>query len=245
MNKSGVFQMVRDRLAFALDVPSDREAIDEKLVPVAGMTKWVKINSVFFGPDRDYALGVIREAGSVPFVDIKGHDIPTSTARNAYEAWRMGAGMITIHASGTSAMMREVMKAFSYEQDPPIILAITVLTSISDEMLNHELKVNGNTAGHVVHLARLARDAGVHGVVCSPNETRFVRQACGEDFIIVNPGIRFSGEKERDQERANTPKNAILNGADALVMGSDLLKDPANNVPRALNEIEAGLVERG
>ncbi len=240
------FNETRDRLAFALDVPSTKEAIDEKLLPVLGKTKWVKINSVFFGQGRDYAIKTIINGGSVPMVDIKAHDIPSSTARNVLEAWLLGAGMVTIHASATSGAMEEVMKILGKEagEKRPIVLAITVLTSIDKEKMNKELRVDGEPLEQVLHLAQLAKDSGVDGVVCSPKETIHVREACGEDFIIKNPGIRFAGKKERDQKRVGTPRVAIANGATGLVMGSDLLRDPVNNIPRALEEIRLGLLDR-
>ena len=240
------FQEPKDRLIFSLDVPSTSWAIDEKLDPVSGQTKWVKINSIFFGPGRDYALEKIIRAGSLAMVDIKAHDIPSSTARNIIEAWRMGAAMVTIHASVTREAMQAVMYGVEKEagEGRPIILAITVLTSIDKETMNNDLKVPGEPLDQVLHLASLAQNAGVDGVVCSPQETEHVRRVCGEDFLIVNPGIRFSGEQERDQARVGTPRGTIAKGATALVMGSDLLKDPIKNVPRAIEEIKLGLLDR-
>ena len=240
------FDERRNRLAFALDVPSTKEAIDEKLLPVLGKTGYVKVNSVFFGPARDYAIKTIRDAGSVPMVDIKAHDIPTSTARNVIEVWRCGAGVVTIHASATSEAMKAVMKEVKdvAGDERPIVLAITVLTSINQVVLNEELRIPGSNLRQVLHLANLADESGVDGVVCSPQETNYVRQVFGEDFIIFNPGIRFGGEQERDQKRVGTPRGAIADGADVLVMGSDLLKNPVNNIPRALEEIRLGLLDR-
>lgn len=240
------FVLPEERLIFALDVPSTKDAIDEKLNPVLGATKWVKINSVFFGPNRDYAISKIINARSLPMVDIKAHDIPTSTARNVVEAWRCGAAMVTIHASATKKAMEAVMDEVKKEAGftRPIVLAITILTSIDNRAMNDELKISGAVRDQVLHLAELAQKSGVDGVVCSSEETEDVRQACGDDFIIVNPGIRFVGEKERDQARVGTPRGTIIKGATALVMGSDLLKDPINNIPRALEEIRLGL-EKG
>ena len=246
-NMLAKFENPEDRLIFALDVPGIQKDIDEKLDPVLGKTRWVKINSIFFGPARDYTLKKIIDAGSLPMVDIKAHDIPSSTARNVIEAWRIGAAMITIHASATKEAMKAVMYGVGKEagEGRPIILAITLLTSIDKATMNKELRICGNPLDQVLFLADLAREAGVDGVVCSPQETEHVRAVCGKDFLIVNPGIRFSGEQERDQARVGTPRGTIAKGATALVMGSDLLKDPANNVPRAIEEIRLGLLNRG
>jgi orotidine-5'-phosphate decarboxylase len=235
-----------ERLIFALDVSSTKEAIDEKLNPVLGKTKWVKVNSVFFGPARDYAVNKIINAGSLPMIDIKAHDIPTSTARNVVEVSRVGAAIVTVHAVATRKAMETVMEEVEQEagEKRPIILAITVLTSIKKEVLNDELGIPGEVLDHVLRRAKLAQKSGFDGIVCSPEETEYVRETCGGEFIIVNPGIRFAGKKERDQERVGTPKGTIIKGATALVMGSDLLKDPVNNIPRAIEEIRLGLLSR-
>jgi len=186
---------------------------------------------------------MIKSAGSEPFIDIKIHDIPSTAARHAMEAWRLGAGMITVHAQGTRKMMEEVMKTLDdrLDRDRPYVLAVTLLTSIDSRALSSELLVSRSPIDYVTYLARLAQLAGVDGVICSPREAAAVREMCGDDFLIFTPGIRFSGEKERDQARVGTPRGSIASGATGIVMGSDLLKDPVNNIPRALREIELGL----
>jgi orotidine-5'-phosphate decarboxylase len=155
--------------------------------------------------------------------------------------------MLTMHSEGGPEMIYDSVEALEKEfgKDRPLVLAITILTSINRTLMNWWMGIPGTVEEEVVRRARLAMVVGADGVVCSPNEAARVREACGEKLLIVTPGIRFSGEEERDQKRVNTPRAAIANGSDMLVMGSDLRKgNPEENVTRAIHEIELGLQDR-
>jgi len=162
------------------------------------------------------------------FADVKVHDIPNTVAGAAREIARLGAAVFNVHASGGAEMMRAAKEAAG-SVDPNVkVIAVTVLTSMADQ----ELRTVGqgdSVALQVERLARLAKEAGLDGVVCSPRETEVVRRACGPEFLIVTPGVRPAGAAMGDQRRVTTPLEAVRAGADILVVGRPITAaaDPA------------------
>ncbi|MFI5395358.1 MAG: orotidine-5'-phosphate decarboxylase [Candidatus Binatia bacterium] len=236
---------MRARLIFALDVGSVTEALDyvDALAREVGMFKVGKQLFLHAGPQ---IVQLIRERGSEVFLDLKFHDIPRTVAKAAGEATRMGVRMFDVHASGSLEMMKrtvaEVSKVCrSQGLRRPKVLAVTVLTSLSREDLKR-VGVASGIENQVVRLARLAKEAGMDGVVASPHEIAPIRKECGRGFLIVTPGVRLRGGTWEDQKRVTTPETAIRAGADYLVVGQPI-REAADPVAAA-REIVAAM-ERG
>ena len=165
------------------------------------------------------------------FYDCKFHDIPNTVAGASRAAARRGVWMFNVHASGGTAMMRAAVQAASEGARSaglarPLVIAVTVLTSIDTATLQGELGVPGGLATQVVRLARLAQDSGCDGVVASPQEVSAIRDACGPKFLLVIPGVRPAGADIGDQKRVMTPGEAMGAGADFLVVGRPITAAP-------------------
>jgi len=226
-----------DRLIVALDVSSATEAL--KIVQALGpAVSTYKVGNQLFTAEGP---GVVRElvgSGKKIFLDLKFHDIPNTVAGGVRSAAALGVCMLTVHAAGGSAMLRAAMDAARQAPKPPLVLAVTVLTSLSDADLQ-ETGVAGRTRDHALVLATLARNCGCDGIVASPHEARIIRQELGTGFVIVTPGIRPAGSGKGDQSRVNTPAEAIAAGADYLVVGRPITEadDPAQAARQIVNEI--------
>jgi orotidine-5'-phosphate decarboxylase len=160
------------------------------------------------------------------FYDAKFHDIPNTVAGAVRAAARRGVWMVNIHSSGGSAMMRAAREAADTVATPPLLIGVTVLTSIDTATLNNDLRIPGDTATQVVHLARMTQEAGLDGVVASPQEVSLIRASCGPEFVTVIPGIRPAGAAVNDQARVATPGDAVRAGADYLVVGRAITSAP-------------------
>jgi orotidine-5'-phosphate decarboxylase len=219
-----------NRILVALDVNSlarAREAVSQ----LAGAVGGFKIGKELFTAEGPAVVHAIAGDGHRVFLDLKFHDIPTTVAGAVRSAARLGVWMLTIHASGGPAMMaaaREAAERAVAETGwpRPLIAAITVLTSLDDQMLA-QIGVAGSLDAQVRRLAQLARKAGADGVVCSPREISVVREACGDDFLIVTPGIRpvraAGSLPQDDQARTLTAAESVAAGADYLVIGRPIL----------------------
>jgi orotidine-5'-phosphate decarboxylase len=220
---------VRERLIVALDL-DDLEEVKQRvrlLVPEIGMFKVGKQLFTYAGPQ---AVRLIQELGGEIFLDLKFHDIPNTVAKAAIEATRLGVKMFNVHASGSLEMMRttvrEVRRICRQEKRrQPIMLAVTVLTSLNQDDLKR-LGVGGRVTDQVVRLALLTKEAGMDGVVASPHEVAAIRIACGRRFVIVTPGIRSVQAERNDQQRVMTPAGAIAAGVDYIVVGRPILEAP-------------------
>ncbi len=164
------------------------------------------------------------------FLDLKFHDIPNTVASACAAATRLGVAMLNVHAGGGRAMMRAARDAVDaaakeLARPAPLLIAVTVLTSLADADLA-EMGQPGTTAQQVVRLAGLAKDCGLDGVVCSAHEAATLRAACGKHFRLVTPGIRMAGAAKDDQARIVTPDAAIRLGADSLVIGRPITQAP-------------------
>ena len=173
------------------------------------------------------------------FLDLKYHDIPNTVARAVRSAADLGVWMVDLHASGGLRMMEEAKRILEpYGKDAPLIIAVTVLTSMEDLDLL-QIGINASPMEQVLRLAHLTQRAGLDGVVCSPQEVEILRNACGEDFKLVTPGIRPIGADFGDQRRVMTPTAAIRAGSDYLVIGRPITK--ADNPAEVLRSINASI----
>jgi orotidine-5'-phosphate decarboxylase len=223
----------------ALDVGSRGEALAlvAQLTGVAGMFKVGNELFVAEGPD---VVRAIVDKGERVFLDLKLHDIPNTVLKAALEAAALGVSMLTIHASGGSEMIQSTRKALEdrFGEDRPIIVAVTVLTSIDDETLT-QTGVTDTPDAQVLRLARLAGGAGADGFVCSSREIKLVRENLDPSFKIVTPGVRMPAQSADDQKRVATPREALDAGADWLVIGRYVNSAP--DPKAALLEVIASL----
>ena len=236
---------VKDRLIVALDVETLAEA--ERMADrLQGLVTRFKIGSQLFTAAGPSAVEAIQKRGAEVFLDLKFHDIPNTVAGAAREATRMGVLMFNVHASGGRAMMAagaEAAAAAARELGVrrPIVLAVTVLTSLDRGALGRELGVADSVEGHVLHLAALAASAGLDGCVASPNEIGGLRTSRGPGWVIVTPGVRPAGSAVGDQSRIATPAAAVTAGAHYLVVGRPITAapDPARAAEAVLREMGA------
>ncbi len=207
----------------ALDVSSAREAL-AMADTLRGTVGGYKVGSQLFTAEGPDIVRALTMRGDRVFLDLKFHDIPNTVAGAIGSASRLGAWMMNVHACGGPAMMTAAKeaadRAASDGRERPVVIAVTVLTSMDAETLK-VVGVDRSPLDQVVHLARMAQDAGLDGVVASPLETAAIRRACGPDFLIVTPGIRggAAGDAKNDQSRTMTPGEAVHAGASYLVVG--------------------------
>jgi len=247
----------RDRLIVALDVPGAFQA--RQIVQTIGEAAVTyKVGKQLFTAEGPQVVRDLISSGRKVFLDLKFHDIPHTVAAAVKSAADLGVSMMTVHASGGSKMLKAAAEAAS--QSPakiprsgpatagvemvagPTILAVTVLTSLTDSDLQ-ESGICGNVLSQVLRLGALARNAGCGGLVASAQEAGELRRELGEDFAIVTPGIRPAGTAPGDQARVVTPKDAITAGATHLVVGRPILDapDPAYAAAKIVQEIAAAL----
>ncbi|MEW6214948.1 MAG: orotidine-5'-phosphate decarboxylase [Nitrospirota bacterium] len=217
-----------EKLILALDVSEHSYAIElvEKFKDYVGIFKVGLEAFTYSGPK---IIEDINKRGKRVFLDLKFHDIPNTVSKAAIAAARLGVYMFNIHTSGGLEMMkrcRDSIVEISLKEDleRPKILGVTVLTSLSKEVLREELGIQHSLRTHVRHLSSLALKAGLDGVVASAREAAAIRSHCGRGFLIITPGIRPSWTPPDDQKRTMTPKEAIREGADYLVMGRSILQ---------------------
>jgi orotidine-5'-phosphate decarboxylase len=184
---------------------------------------------------------MVRElvaSGRRVFLDLKYHDIPNTVSSAVREAAQLGVSMLTVHASGGGKMLRAAAEAAASQAAPPLVLAVTVLTSLDDSDLN-KLGVRGNVVDQVLRLAALALSSGCKGVVASAHEASALRQELGRDFTIVTPGVRPAGSGHADQARVVTPGEAVASGATYIVVGRPITEaaDPAAEARAILSQI--------
>ena len=215
------------RVIVALDFPDAGAALAAagRLDPALCRVKVGKELFVSAGPA---IVGQLHERGFEVFLDLKFHDIPNTVAAACRAAARLGVWMLNVHASGGSAMMRAAREAVAAFPRPPLLIGVTVLTSLSDAELG-EVGFAGSAADNVARLARLAASSGLDGVVCSAEEAAMLREALGAGFVTVTPGIRLAGGAKGDQSRVVTPEDAVRLGAHYLVIGRPVTQaaDPA------------------
>ncbi len=245
-----------ERLIVALDVNGAEEAgrLVQKLAPL-GVTRF-KIGLQLYTQAGPAAVEAVHRHGGQVFLDLKFHDIPNTVARAVQAATRLGVWMMNVHIQGGSEMMRRALASVKEEaarsrRGAPLLIGVTVLTSMSQKDLM-DFGMRKTLKDQVLYLAKLARTAGLDGIVASAQEAKVIRLAFGEDFLIVTPGIRPGGDaadiltaaaaKTRDdQQRTASPGEAIRAGADYLVVGRPIVEapDPAQAAEAVLRECRA------
>ena len=211
------------RIIVALDVDTKEEALN--LINQLQRTDIFKVGLELFIAEGPSLLQGIRRLGKKVFLDLKLHDIPNTVAQAVRMGIKHGAHMITLHSSGGVGMMAAAAEAArkGKEGARPVLLAVTILTSLKDEDLDR-IGMVASAAEQVLRLAALAKEAGMNGVVCSPQEIGLIRREFGEEFLVVTPGIRPSWAFLYDQKRPMTPRLAIEKGADYLVVGRPIIE---------------------
>lgn len=235
--QEGVQVAARDRLAVALDVPDAKSAY-ELVDRLDGACRWLKVGMELYYSAGNGLMETLAGRGYSIFLDLKLHDIPNTVAGAVRSVTGLGAGLLTVHASGGPAMLRAAAAAKA--PGAPKLLAVTVLTSMDQGELS-AIGVPGSPADQVLRLATMAKAAGMDGMVCSPEEVAAVRAATGPESILVIPGIRPAGAAADDQRRTATAADAIRRGASILVVGRPITKasDPAAAARAILDEIES------
>ena len=234
----------KERLVLALDVDDFKKA-EELVSKLSDCVGVFKVGSQLFTAEGTKVINMVNERGGKVFLDLKFHDIPNTVARAAEVATKLGVYIFNVHTSGGYEMMEAASEAskkisLALGVRKPLILGVTLLTSINQEILEKEIGVKKKLEEQVVHLAKLAKAAGLDGVVASSWEIKEIRKTCGEDFVILTPGIRPAGKSSDDQKRIMTPREAIKLGADFLVIGRPIrnASNPVEAAKEILREME-------
>ncbi|MFC5541311.1 MAG: orotidine-5'-phosphate decarboxylase [Bacilli bacterium] len=219
----------------ALDFPSEQEVFqflhhfDEKLFVKVGMELFYQE-----GPD---IVKKIKDLGHDIFLDLKLHDIPNTVKSAMKGLARLGVDLVNVHAAGGKKMMEAALEGLEAGSDVkrPLLIAVTQLTSTTEEQMQKEQKIPLTLMESVLHYAQLTKEAGLDGVVCSVHEAKQIAERCGEAFLRVTPGIRLLGGDAHDQKRVATPDYARQNGSSYIVVGRAVTK--AENVVEAYKEV--------
>jgi len=231
-----------DKLIVALDVDTldSAKTIVDTLYPAV---KIFKIGNQLFTNAGPSSVEYVVNKGGAVFLDLKFHDIPNTVAGAARAAVKLKVFMLNVHVQGGFDMMKKTMQAAKEEAEKlkiqrPLVLGVTVLTSMGEKDLK-DLEIRKGVKSQVTYLAKLAKEAGLDGVVASADEVQPIRWSCGDDFVIVTPGIRPELAQKNDQKRTATPKEAISLGANYIVVGRPILeaKDPKAAAEEILREI--------
>ncbi len=181
---------------------------------------FVKIGMELFYAEGPAIVRELHRRGHKIFLDLKLHDIPNTVEKAMAVLSRLQVEMVNLHAAGTKAMMLAALRGLTREDGTrPILLAVTQLTSTSEDRMHDELLISGSIGNCVCHYAQMAKEAGLDGVVCSPLEAGMVKERCGADFLTVTPGIRFADGQVGDQVRITTPAQAKQIGSNYIVVG--------------------------
>ncbi len=232
-------EKIKEKIVLALDVETYEEAkkLVDELSPYTGV---FKVGLQLYCAFGNEIVNYIKEKNAGFFLDVKLMDIPNTVQKASENIVLRGASFFNVHALGGVEMMMGAIKGAKDAiqktgAKPPIILAVTMLTSISQEVLDDELKINKNVSAYAIELAKLAKKAGLTGVVASPLELVEIKKACGDDFKVLCPGIRPLWSAKNDQKRIATPSETIKNGADYIVLGRAITK--AENPVEAMKKV--------
>lgn len=245
------------RIMVALDYP-DAAAAEGLVASLAGIPCYMKVGmQLFYAAGPGFVLG-LKERGYRVFLDVKMHDIPNTVKGGAESVTRLGVDMFNVHAAGGKAMLEAALEgvdkartsgagaAAGQAAERPLVIAVTQLTSTSQATLNDEIGIAGSIEAAVLRYARLARDAGLDGVVASALEVEPLKRELGAGFVAVTPGIRPAGAELGDQSRVLTPAAALRRGSDYLVIGRPITgaSDPRAALEAILDSIEKEGVSR-
>jgi orotidine-5'-phosphate decarboxylase len=240
MNSLGAFAPMnnsRSRLIVALDVP-DRAAALRAVDLLSGRVGYFKVGLELFTREGPRLVEEIRDRGEKIFLDLKLHDIPNTVKGAVRSACRLGVQMLTVHAAGGEGMLSQANQEARSSSAPPLILAVTALTSLSEKELQ-QIGIAGSVEHWVERLAELAYNSGIRGVVASSKELPMLRRKFRDEMQFVIPGIRPAGAALQDQSRAATPAEAVRAGAGYIVVGRPILQaaDPAKAADDIVSEM--------
>lgn len=237
----------KDRLIVALDVDTMQEAesLVSRLQDHVGV---FKVGMQLYNSEGPEVVRRIHQLGGRVFLDLKLHDIPNTVGQASAVLTRHRVFMFNVHTAGGSEMMKSAARSAAKEAREsgipvPLVIGVTVLTSINRAILENEMGVPATVEEQVVRWAKLAQESGLNGVVASPKEITAIRAACGADFVVITPGVRPAWAAVNDQKRVMTPKEAVQAGASYLVVGRPITgqADPVEAAKRIVNEMEEGL----
>ncbi|MFD0588032.1 orotidine-5'-phosphate decarboxylase [Paenibacillus sp. GCM10027627] len=210
------------RIMVALDYP-DAAAAEKLMEELKGIPCYMKVGMQLFYAAGPSFVASLKERGYYVFLDVKMHDIPNTVKGGANSVTRLGVDMFNVHAGGGSAMMEAALEgvdsALASGAKKPSVIAVTQLTSTSQSVLNEQIGIAGSVEDAVIRYAKLAKAAGLDGVVASPSEVVSIKEACGAAFQTVTPGIRPAGADLNDQSRIMTPGEALRQGTNFMVIG--------------------------
>ena len=216
--------MKREALIVALDV-EDLQAVRRIVRRLSPSVQFYKVGLRLFTREGPRVVRWLKRKGLKVFLDLKFHDIPNTVSQAVESACRLGVDFMTVHALGGEEMMKGAVESArraskKWKKSPPKIFAVTILTSQNDLL---PLGIAGSVKNGVLRLARLARKAGVNGLVCSPEEVKELKKRYRKAFRFITPGIRLNSQNRDDQKRTATPEQALSRGADYLVVGRPIL----------------------
>ncbi|MFI3174903.1 MAG: orotidine-5'-phosphate decarboxylase [Bacillota bacterium] len=229
--------MKRD-VIIALDFKNGAEAL-AFLDKFTGKKPFVKIGMELFYAEGPSIVKEIQQRGHKIFLDLKLHDIPNTVKSGMASITNLGVDVVNVHASGTIDMMKAALEGVMRPDGTrPLVIAVTQLTSTSEERMQKELLIHSNINETIVHYAKNAKTAGLDGIVCSPLEAGMVKDACGSEFLTITPGVRFADSEMGDQVRVTTPKKAKEIGTDYIVVGRPITSahDPVEAYNRCMTE---------
>ena len=218
---------------------ASKEEVFAFLDKFSGKKPFVKIGMELFYAEGPQIVREIKARGHKIFLDLKLHDIPNTVKKSMAVLSRLDVDMTNLHAGGTVSMMEAALEGLTRPDGTrPLLLAVTQLTSTSQEVMERDLLIKENIADVVVHYAKNAKLAGLDGVVCSPLESGKVHETCGEGFLTVTPGVRFADGDVGDQRRVMTPAEAKKIGSDYIVVGRPITAaaDPVAAYERCIAE---------
>lgn len=223
-----------------LDVPNSTEAIT--LLDKLPQVSFWKVGLELFAATGPDILTILKEREKRIFLDLKFHDIPNTVAGACRSVSAYGIDFLTIHAAAGRTSLQAATKAIGNTPSRPKLLAITLLTSLDSRELAFDLKITLDLPEYTLQMAILAKESGINGAVCSPKEVNQLRQVCGDDFLLICPGVRPSWFDNGDQRRVMTPSEAMKAGADYLVIGRPITmaNDPIAAWEKICEELEMG-----
>ncbi len=230
---------VADKIIIPLDVPTEETAI--ALLDQLPDVRFWKVGLQLFVATGPTILKELKKREKKIFLDLKFHDIPNTIAGACGSACEYGINLMTLHATAGKTALKAATEAISKSPSPPQLLAITLLTSLNSRDLAFDLKIPLELPEYALQMALLAKDSGINGAVCSPQEVAQLRQVCGKDFVLVCPGVRPSWSQSGDQRRVMTPKEALNAGANYLVIGRPITMadDPVMAWNRIIDELRS------
>ncbi|MCK5901908.1 MAG: orotidine-5'-phosphate decarboxylase [Cocleimonas sp.] len=226
------------QLIVALDFPSSEQAL-RFVAPLSPSDCKLKVGFELFVSAGAEMVRLLTAKGFEVFLDLKFHDIPNTVASVCKAAAKLDVWMMNVHASGGAVMMQAAQKALSSFDQPPKLIAVSVLTSMNNEQLR-SIGVAKKAKDHVLNLSTLAKKAGLDGMVCSAHEAQALREVMGKGFLLVTPGIRLEGSGHDDQQRVMTPREAMQAGVSYIVVGRPITQSayPLAVIQQINHEIE-------